>query len=272
MAGKMADRGITFGSAHYTECMAKNQVPWHLTELYYIAAKGTDQPTILQTCGRLCGIYIDNIPLTIYSNICDDIVKAYHAQEELIERARQMSSIALDSRLMKDIIPSIPIKKDKCAKRRFTASKVSCRLKRVKDDSNAGGWNWEAEGRTLDISWSDEFGDGTRNVSVSKIFTEIKDINTRELSDYDFKDSIEKFKKWSREDTKIARFMQQGVEPDKKYTKKEFSKICQEYNIEQSHLFRHSYTNSKGYGKIFKREDNFVYMYSELVPEFNRYL
>lgn len=178
MAGKMADRGITFGSSHYAECMAKHQVPWHLTEMYYLAAKGTDQPNLLQACGRLCGIYVDNIPLTIYSNACDDIVKAYHAQEELIERAREMASIAV-GRLMKDLIPNVPMTRDKCARRRFTAPKVSCRLKRVKDDSNDGGWDWEAEGRTLD-STSAQFGDGSRPAKVRKVLTEeeIKAIRT----------------------------------------------------------------------------------------------
>jgi transposase InsO family protein len=280
LAGKMADRGITFGSANYADCMARHCVPWHLTEMYYLAAKSTDQPNLLQAC-RLCGIYVDNIPLTFYSNAVDDIVKAYHVQEELIERARAAEISAtnernLACRSMKDIIPTIPIAREKCPKRRFVGQKVPCRVKRVKDDSKEGGWDWRAEGR-MPEKLPAEFGTGGRPVQYKEDKTEeeIREIRERvdvhdDLSDADFRDVCDKFAKWSQGHTKIARFMQSGVDPRKRYTRQEFAEICREYSIEQSHLFRRTYGNSQGYGKIFKREGNSVFMFPQLVPAFTQ--
>jgi hypothetical protein len=149
LAGKMADRGITFGSSNYSECIKNNILPWHLTEMYYLAATGTDQPNLLQASGRLCGVYIDNIPLTLYSNACDDILKAYYAQEELIERARKLE---IENSFMKDLIPLVEISKEKCAKRRFTSPNVNCKINKVIDDSETGGWDWKEKGLNINIS------------------------------------------------------------------------------------------------------------------------
>lgn len=148
LAGKMADRGITFGSSNYSECLRKNTLPWHLTEMYYLAAVGTDQPNLLQAAGRLCGVYVDNIPLTLYSNACEDIVKAYHAQEELIQRSREKCT---ENLFMRDIIPTVEISKEKCSKRRFTTPKVNCRIRKVPDDEEFGGWDWKKEERICNI-------------------------------------------------------------------------------------------------------------------------
>jgi hypothetical protein len=151
LAGKMADRGITFGSSNYSECMKNNIFPWHLTEMYYLAATGTDQPNLLQASGRLCGVYVDNIPLTLYSNACDDILKAYYAQEELIERARKLE---IENSFMKHLIPLVEISKEKCAKRRFTSPNVNCKINKVIDDSETGGWDWKEKGLSINISKS----------------------------------------------------------------------------------------------------------------------
>lgn len=140
IAGKMADRGITFGNSNYNECLEEKKVPWHLTEMYYLASKTTEQPNLLQSAGRLCGCYPDNIPLTIYSNVCEDIIKAYHIQEELIIRAKEMET-EIETTIDK-IIPTLKIKSEKCSKRKITNRSVVCNLNQVKDDSKEGGWNW----------------------------------------------------------------------------------------------------------------------------------
>ena len=139
-AGKMADRGITFTADNYQYCKENKKILWHLTEMYLISSKNMIQPNLLQTIGRLCGIYNDNIPLTVYSNCNNDIIKSYHIQEELIERSRMNMII----KNMKDIIPIEPISKNKCIKKRKIASvSIKCKLNEVEDDTQFGGWDWK---------------------------------------------------------------------------------------------------------------------------------
>jgi hypothetical protein len=173
LAGKMADRGITFGNSSYKECVEKKQVPWHLTEMYYLASKTTEQPNLLQTVGRLCGCHLDNIPLTLYSNVCNDIIKAYHAQEELIERARKAR---FETNIIKDIIPEISMNKDKCSSRRFTTSSVYCRINKVDDDSKDGGWDWEK------LGFIDKKEDEKQEIIDPNLEDEIIWVNSSKLS------------------------------------------------------------------------------------------
>ena len=163
LAGKKADRGITFGSGNYNS----ESIPWHLTEMFLVASKSTNQGNLLQIAGRLCGVYKDNIPLTVFSNACADIIKAYHAQEELIHRAIQKGAEcgesildSSDSPYMRDLLPQIPLAVKKCCKkRRFTASRVPLRICKVENDH---GWNWEAEGRKIPVI-QESMGNGDRS-------------------------------------------------------------------------------------------------------------
>lgn len=154
LAGKMADRGITFCTSNWEEA----KLPWHLTEMYYIPAKGTDQAGLLQACGRSCGTFVDNIQVKIYSNAIEDIKKAYHVQEELITRARDGSHC-----FMRDSIQNTPISREKLPTgRRISAPRIRCSLKRVKDDRKYDGWDWEEKGwvssSSSDDAKDDEIG------------------------------------------------------------------------------------------------------------------
>ena len=140
-SGKMADRGITFSASNYDECIKKKKILWHLTEMYFICSKTTSQPNVLQSVGRLCGIYKDNIPLTLYTNYTEDIIKAYHVQEELIVRSKN-ASLSQAMNLMKNLIVEQPISKEKCCKRKITNNVIQCKLNKVLDDSHQGGWDW----------------------------------------------------------------------------------------------------------------------------------
>jgi hypothetical protein len=261
-AGVMADRGITFGADNYTLCK-KNKLPWwHLTDLYYIGNKNRtvqNLANVLQACGRICGVYEDNICLSLYTNWVDGVREAYILQQELIDRVGAIGS--LDENILETMREMRVSRAKKVRKIRVTNEHVCDPFNWIKgSDVEFGGWTQKQR---------DEIMEGTRKeVDLGQ---EKKDVFS-DLSPDDFKDASEKFQKWCHGDTKIARFMQSGVEPAKKYTKQEFSKLCQENGIEPSHLFRSAYANSKGYGKIFKREDSLVYMYPELVPVFNRYM
>lgn len=144
IAGKKADRGITFTSS-YDKYISKKQLPWHLTEMFATVSKSTPQAGVLQLIGRLCGIYYDNIPLTVYSNANEDVLKAFYVQEELLERSLENNQ----QDIIRDIIPRTPISKNKCSIRRITNPKVSCRLYKISDDYGYGGWDWTYDGSRI---------------------------------------------------------------------------------------------------------------------------
>jgi hypothetical protein len=143
ISGVMAGRGITFCSSNYNKCLQHNLFPWHLTEMFYITAQNTCQPDLLQSAGRLCGVFMDDIELILYSNVCGDIMKSYHSQEEIISRSLDKKG---ENNNMNDIIPTIQISKKKCCKKRtFTTGNVACQILRVNNDSEFGGWDWADE-------------------------------------------------------------------------------------------------------------------------------
>lgn len=138
IAGKMADRGISFCSNLYS----RHTLTWHLTEMYFIASKTMNQSNLLQCAGRLCGKFADDIPLVLYTNASNDIIKSYYIQEELIERCKK--TCLSKNILMNQAIPEEPIAKSKCSKRKVTNG-VECSLNKVSDDRDEGGWNWNRD-------------------------------------------------------------------------------------------------------------------------------
>ena len=168
-AGAKANRGISFGADNYSDCMAQRKICWHLTEMYFIAAKGMTIANLLQAI-RLTGVFADSIPLTCYSNVCKDICDAYHSQEEWIERSRKMR-LRTNRNKMCEVMADTPMAKDKIVKgRKYTAAGVKCRLKKVKDDGIHGGWDWQIEGRKY-IKMIASFGTGTRSVEEKRVLT-----------------------------------------------------------------------------------------------------
>jgi hypothetical protein len=270
LAGKKADRGISFVSSSFAD--RTDGLKWHLTELYLVASDSTNQSNLLQIAGRLCGVFNDNIPLTLFSNVGEDIIKAYWVQDELIERARKVQGV------MKDIIPEIPISKDKCSSRRITSVGVSCSLDKVAEDLE--GWDWELEGKTYTGSET-QFGNGIRvsqnKISISLTSEEL-DINRyirsfRGMSlDAEEVDRITRkmFPVWEKATTKIATFMQ-NLDPLKSYQKKELENACAEYGVRLTDCFTKDGQKRTKYGNLFKVSGNTFQLYPELVEAFNKY-
>lgn len=158
-AGVMADRGISFVSSNVLECKKKNLIPWHLTEMYFIASKSMNQSNILQTVGRLCGVYDDNIPLVLYTNAGEDILKAYHCSEELIERSRDAIVKKAVRLYMNQVLPEQRIHKAKIPPRTFSSG-VKFKPKKIdSDDRVYGGWDWKEQNRPCECEEAD-FGGG----------------------------------------------------------------------------------------------------------------
>ena len=53
LAGGMAARCQSFGSADFNDCLSNGTLAWHLTEMYMTVSAKMDQPEMMQTAGRL---------------------------------------------------------------------------------------------------------------------------------------------------------------------------------------------------------------------------
>ena len=64
------------------------------------------------------------------------------------------------------------------------------------------------------------------------------------------------FKRWAQVDntSNIARFMKEGLDPNKKYTKKEITSLCKEYTIRLEHISKIGINNNH-LGKIMIRQE-----------------
>jgi hypothetical protein len=141
IAGCMAARCQSFGSADFNVCLSNKKIAWHLTEMYLSVSTLMDQPELLQTAGRLCVVARDNIQPLLYASkeTCNDLIKAFQTQEELIERAKndeQKESIG-------KIMESLPMYRKKVAVGRSLTKKANYNLNLVskKVDAESGGWN-----------------------------------------------------------------------------------------------------------------------------------
>jgi hypothetical protein len=278
LAGKKADRGISFVSSSFAE--KTERLKWHLTEVYLIAAKSTNQSNLLQIAGRLCGVFRDNVPLTLFSNVGEDIIKAYWVQDELIERARNMT----DGKMMKDIIPEVPISTEKCSSRRITATGVTCSLSKVFEDLSLNGWDWEAEGKGYD-GHEIAFGNGVRVTTAKRALTDEELEINREihqqiremrspltLSPEEVARITQKmFPVWSKANTKIASFIR-NLDPRKVYPRKQLENECAEYGVRLTDCFTregHLHIRTK-YGNLFKVSGENFQLYPELVEAFEK--
>lgn len=142
-AGIKANRGLSYNSDHET-AEKDGDIPWHLTEMFATFGN-SDQSLILQIIGRLCGTYSDNIVLTLFTNIPEDVLKSYHFQKELFERSCEVED---KNQEMSEVISSMMISDDKVpAKRRISHAVPIKNFSIIKDDLDFGGYDWDAEGK-----------------------------------------------------------------------------------------------------------------------------
>jgi hypothetical protein len=114
-SGDLAGRGISFTSSDFG---------WHLTSMRLLVASNCDEPELIQRV-RLCGIYNDDIPLTLYSTpaILEDIRKAYFRQEEIICFLKNKKHEKFDI-CCKELIESLDINNEKFTKRSIVKDKT----------------------------------------------------------------------------------------------------------------------------------------------------
>jgi len=133
-SGDLAGRGISFTSSDFK---------WHLTSMRLLVANQCDEPELIQRV-RLCGVYHDDVPLTLYSTsaILCDIKKAYFRQEEIIcnlkKKKEKKQTDESEKQLCKDFIESMSITKDKFTRRSPVKDKEGTEFHFKKVDKEVG--------------------------------------------------------------------------------------------------------------------------------------
>lgn len=219
---------------------------WHCTDMFYRPSPGVSVATLLQSM-RLCGIYKDNIPLTCYleKRYQEDLHKGHQLQEDIF---RRLENGAAEERDIPAWLEEQRFLEDKLPKARL-----------IRKGGFGGALTQipeEDDGMSLD-----EFFGGATVVVAVPVAHEVK-MSTEAVSDMDAGE-LERltnphhgmFKKWANlsNTTAIARFMQQGLDPRKEYTKKEMSALCKEHRVQFGQIS--SLSRAKGrptYGKIIE--------------------
>lgn len=128
-SGELAGRGISFTTSDFQ---------WHLTSLRLLVASNTVEPELIQRI-RLCGVYHDNIPLTLYStqDTLSDLRKAYFRQEEFISllKSREDSEF----KTCRELLEKMQVNCEKFTKRSMVKDREAARIHfdRVKHEC---GW------------------------------------------------------------------------------------------------------------------------------------
>jgi len=241
-AGDLAGRSISFVSQDYK---------WHLTDQRLLISTSCDEPELIQKI-RLCGVYKDEIPLKLYTTkkTIDDLRKAYIRQEEIL-------FTLCDSKAehARTFIESMEMNEEKFGRRSMVKDdKAGIKIKRVDKEI---GWDLNTY-KMMKIGGIYV----PKSMPPSDFFDKLDD---------DISYEVKMFKKWSREDTKVALFMQE-LDPDKIYTKKEMMAYLVEKKLPNSYssFFIRETVKSRGYGKILI-EQNGVRLRPELVESFKLY-
>ena len=171
IAGDLASRGISFGSADFADCINNNKLGWHLTGMYATFAKNTDLAELLQIVGRLCIVSFDGMPLTLYITENDhlNMIKGFNITEEFVNRAKAQSA----GTLLNDFLKSTPMYRKKVPVGRRLTKHESFKVKKTteKEDVNSGGWMTDKAGNYVLTKVLVKTGDIT-NEDVSPVTKE----------------------------------------------------------------------------------------------------
>lgn len=205
---------------------------WHLTHMFYRPSITATVPMMLQSM-RLCGRYSDNLPLVLYAEerVIRNILKGHQLQLEIVERVRDKAVLlpeASTTQLLADEI----IHPDKIPKKSVFLPKTK-RGRRFLPRLDADG----------DKGWTmNEFNRPMAFVKNPPSPLPTSNDNTMDPNEFHrLTNPINgMFKKWAdpTNQSAIARFMREGLDPKKSYTKKEITDLCKEFRFTLSHLMK----------------------------------
>ena len=237
--------------------IASNDFKWHLTHMFYRPSSASNASTLIQDM-RLCGIYNDSIPLicVLEKKVYDDLHKAYMLQEDMFSKLSKTE----EQESLSDWLKRQKVYMDKVPRRNTTRNHKFGGI--ITDEPS------------LDNGMSmDEFN---KHYCITKIPAH----RPKDVDEFEFErltnDRNGLFKKWANttNTSTIARFMKQGLDPVRKYTKKEITDLCKEYGIILKYLtISYASKKSKGgiYGQILCYNNNLYYLFPCLVNTFEKY-
>lgn len=250
IAGDLADRGISFVSTNYK---------WHPTHMYYVPTEKSTVSHVIQAAGRLCGNFDDNIPLRLYApeSVLDDLVKGTRIQDEMLERANQMEL----EQSVRSVMKNMKFAKCKVPEKKFGhQEEATIKKKNIVLVGSDGGQS--RSGYKKALAKIEEGDYEIDDVSDSKEEEVIPHPDQKEFNRL----TTRMFPKWSKDDTRISRFMYDIV-PCKIYHKAEFIKMCSQSNKSYKNLMK--YDNPRiDYGMVFEEVEGGIQMYQSLVQPF----
>jgi len=222
ISDKVAGRGLNFACSKYK---------WHLSFLFLRVCKDTSVSNMMQDM-RICGRYKDDIPLTLYCGEEEHktLKVEFKAHNELVERAR---AYADGEASILDAIKKMRMDRRKTTKRkqlRYAGSRLPVQV------VNPG-----PNGQVADGGWSiADYGITTPPppvaVPVAQEVVVHGDNDGPPMDSAEFRRlTTKRFPDWARVDntSAIARFMKEGLEAEKHYTKADLSELCTQYSIQK---------------------------------------
>ena len=251
ISGDMADRGISFVSTNYM---------WHLTHMYYVPPKNSSIASIVQAVGRLNGNFDDNVPLRLTAprKTIDNLVRGIEIQEEAIQRATKMTGMNL-----RDSINSLTFNVGKMPTGKL--GRGNSKFAKETADKPDTGQSVEEYDKILREIKAPEFVVKAKKAIVIEIQKGVE----LGMPQVEFDRLTTKmFPKWSKDDTKIARFMK-NLDPKKEYTYSEINTEAIKMSIRLSELTKYTRNDAKGYGMILQCEKTKYKLQPSLIEAFN---
>lgn len=218
---------------------------WHLTHMFYRPSKTTTIESMIQSI-RLCGIYQDNIPLTclIEKENYESLYKGFQLQEDVFKRIQNSQELLKLDNFME--------------KQKIFKEKIP---KQLKKKFKPYVTNKKEEDQGMNMNQFDELKYENNLIPL------IDDKEYDRLTN----DKNGMFKKWSiiTNQSNIARFMREGLEPTRQYSKKEYENLCKSYNIQKAHIMKVG-THYIGLLFIEYSKNNFIF-HPKLVEKFYQY-
>lgn len=271
IAGDLAGRGISYVTRNFH---------WHTTDMYYIPARNTPIHEIIQSAGRLCGRNrsMSHLHLHTPMKVAEALYNGFHFMDEVIARAiAQPLMEATEELSFSKSILAVRMNKRKMPVGRELTGKVKVRktdfnLTRSVTDVDGGRDIVTYKYKTVDeynreIEELMRLEKETYNEGAGVEESKSEEF-TREIPEEEFiRLTTKMFPKWSKADTKIARFMK-NLDPRKIYTETEMREHIAEVDIKQIAHLLNIKTGTNGFGTILKKVNNTYQLYPELIKAF----
>lgn len=252
---------------------------WHLTHMFYRPSINTTVPMMLQSM-RLCGRFRDDLTLTLYTEktALETILRGHQLQREVVERiiraGRDDKAITTA-----DVLRGETFHPKKIPRRSVFLAKTR-RANHFLPTVNAeedNGWSLEEFQRP--IAFEKTMPPPPPAPPVQQPPMEDAEIPPMPANEFHRLTNPVNgmFKRWADPNdrnytTAIASFMRDGLEPQRRYTKREITELWKQYSrknrLTVASLLSPYMGNSKGYGQILVESNGEYLLHPQLRTAF----